>query len=165
MITQVDIARKVGLDVSSVNKILNPRAGPVFRKETIRKVFKIAKDLGYDFNKIKFHHRRKHHRKEVAIGVELRVFKSDGSLHDQGQATIRDLSLSGARVESVQLPTGTLPAGVIRVSLKPIVKTFEEIELQGHVVRFPLSNGVAYGIAIGNLEGSGAKRLAKLLGN
>ncbi len=36
MVTQVEIARRVGLDVSSVNKILNRRTGPVFRKATIR---------------------------------------------------------------------------------------------------------------------------------
>ena len=35
MVTQVEIAHRVGLDVSSVNKILNRRSGPVFRKETI----------------------------------------------------------------------------------------------------------------------------------
>ena len=38
--TQVEIARRVGLDVSSVNKILNRRPGPVFKKSTVDKVFK-----------------------------------------------------------------------------------------------------------------------------
>lgn len=48
MVTQVAIARKIGLDVSSVNKILNRAVGPVFRKETIKLVFKTAKDMGYN---------------------------------------------------------------------------------------------------------------------
>src|SRR5690349_10096479 len=65
MITQVEIARRVGLDVSSVNKILNKRQGPVFRKETIRKVFKIARDMGYDFGRLKYAHRRRFPRKEL----------------------------------------------------------------------------------------------------
>jgi transcriptional regulator with XRE-family HTH domain len=51
MITQVDIAREVGVDVSSVNKILNRVRGPVFRKETIRKVFSVAHERGYNFNR------------------------------------------------------------------------------------------------------------------
>src|SRR6185295_20277173 len=71
MVTQVEIARRVGLDVSSVNKILNKRAGPVFRKETIRKVFRVAKDLGYDFGRLKYAHRRRFPRKELSLGVEL----------------------------------------------------------------------------------------------
>ena len=57
-VTQLEIARRVGLDVSSVNKILNRRAGPVFRKDTIKQVFKVARELGYDFSRLKYHHKR-----------------------------------------------------------------------------------------------------------
>jgi DNA-binding LacI/PurR family transcriptional regulator len=49
--TQHDIARYVGMDVSSVCKILNKRRGPVFRKETIKRVFAAAKALGYSLNR------------------------------------------------------------------------------------------------------------------
>lgn len=48
MVTQAHIAERVGLDVSSVNKILNQVKGPVFRKETIKEVFAVARELGYD---------------------------------------------------------------------------------------------------------------------
>ncbi len=51
MVTQQDIAKTVGLDVSSVNKILNRVPGPVFRKETVKAVFQIAKELGYNFKR------------------------------------------------------------------------------------------------------------------
>lgn len=47
MVTQVEIARRVGLDVSSVNKILNEVPGPVFAKETKKLVFQVAKKMGY----------------------------------------------------------------------------------------------------------------------
>ena len=57
-VTQLEIARRVGLDVSSVNKILNRRPGPVFKKETIKQVFKVARELGYDFTRLKYHHKR-----------------------------------------------------------------------------------------------------------
>jgi DNA-binding LacI/PurR family transcriptional regulator len=43
----MEIARLVGLDVSSVNKILNKTHGSIFRKETIKMVFSKAKELGY----------------------------------------------------------------------------------------------------------------------
>jgi DNA-binding LacI/PurR family transcriptional regulator len=49
--TQVDIAEEVGLDVSSVNKILNEKAGSVFKPATVRKVFAAAKRLGYNFSR------------------------------------------------------------------------------------------------------------------
>lgn len=50
-VTQLQIARQVGLDVSSVNKILNRMPGPVFRKETIQLVFRVARELGYNFHR------------------------------------------------------------------------------------------------------------------
>ncbi len=45
--TQVDIARELNIDVSTVNKILNHARGPVFTKETIRRVLRKAKELDY----------------------------------------------------------------------------------------------------------------------
>lgn len=50
-VTQSDIAERIGLDVSSVNKILNFVEGPVFKKETRALVLKVAKQLGYDFSR------------------------------------------------------------------------------------------------------------------
>ena len=100
-VTQTEIARRVGMDVSSVNKILNRRVGSVFRKETVRKVLKVARELGYDFEKLKFHHRRQHPRKEVAIDAEVAVLMLDGSTYDEGTATIRDLSGSTRRTTRV----------------------------------------------------------------
>ena len=47
MVTQVQIAREVGLDVSSVNKILNRMPGPVFKDCTIKAVRRTARRLGW----------------------------------------------------------------------------------------------------------------------
>jgi hypothetical protein len=47
MVTQSDVARVCGLDVSSVNKILNEVRGPVFKKSTIKAVWQTARRLGY----------------------------------------------------------------------------------------------------------------------
>ena len=51
MSTQSEIAKQIGIDVSSVNKILNRVVGPQFRRETIRQVFSTARRLGYDFGR------------------------------------------------------------------------------------------------------------------
>lgn len=45
--TQVQIADEVGLDVSSVNKILNMVPGPKFHRDTIKAVRAAARRLGY----------------------------------------------------------------------------------------------------------------------
>src|SRR6185503_5353459 len=96
--------RRVGLDVSSVNKILNRRPGPVFKKDTIKQVFKVARELGYDFSRLKYHHKRAQARRPMAIPLELSIYNSDGSLFDKGAAVIKDVSLSGALLTAVVLP-------------------------------------------------------------
>lgn len=162
MVTQVEIARRVGLDVSSVNKILNKRQGPVFRKETIRKVFKIAKDLGYDFGRLKYAHRRRHARKELSLGVELYVYQKDGSLYDQGVATVRDISLGGARICDVALPTGALPITPFTVGLRPMQKPVDDIEIQGHIVRLNVNGAASFGVQFGKMDVAVEKKLRRI---
>lgn len=48
-VTQVDVARRAGLDVSSANKILNGDVGPKFSDKTRDRVLRIARKLGYRF--------------------------------------------------------------------------------------------------------------------
>ncbi len=151
MITQVEIARRAGIDVSSVNKILNRRQGPVFRKETVRKVFRIARQLGYDFSRLKFQHRRRHPRREVSIGTEFYIYHKDGTLYDQGMATIRDISLCGARVSDVTLPLGSIPAEPFAVGLKPMQKPVDGVEIPGRIVRIHPNDSASYGIEFINV--------------
>ena len=162
MITQVEIARRVGLDVSSVNKILNKRQGPVFRKETIRKVFKIARDMGYDFGRLKYAHRRRFPRKEMSLGVELYVYHKDGSLYDQGVATVRDISLGGAKICDVALPTGSLPVTPFSVGIRPMQKPVDDIELQGTIVRLNANGSTSFGVQFGKLDVAAEKKLRRI---
>jgi len=162
MITQVEIARRVGLDVSSVNKILNRRQGPVFRKDTIRKVFKVARDLGYDFGRLKYQHRRRHARTELSVGAEIYIYHKDGSLYDQGVATIRDISLCGARITDVTLPLGTFPVEPFTVGIRPMERPVDDIEIPGTIVRYHLNGLASYGVEFQKLESALEKKLRRV---
>lgn len=162
MVTQVEIARRVGLDVSSVNKILNRRQGPVFRKETIKRVFKVAKDLGYDFGRLKYAHRRRHARKPVSLGAEVYIYHKDGSLYDQGVATIRDISLSGARISDVTLPLGTIPVEPFTIGLRPMQKPVDDIEIPGQIVRIHANGATSYGIQFQKVDAALEKKLRRV---
>ena len=165
MATQVEIAEKLGLDVSSVNKILNRCRGPVFRQETIEKVFRTAQEMGYDFGRIKFRHRRKHSRRSVKMSAEISVYNVDGTLHDQGLATIQDISAGGARITDLSLPMGTLPVDPFTLSIRPLRKSLKSLEIQGKIVRIVQKDGVAFGVLFDGLDADARRRLQKISSN
>src|SRR5687767_8426651 len=164
MITQGEIARRLGLDVSSVNKILNKRAGPVFRKDTIKKVFKVARELGYDFGRLKYTHRRQFERREVAIGAEVIIVTKDGTVYDQGIATIRDISLGGARVSELATPMGSLPTEPFTLTIKPMQKPYDDLELSGHIVRLHMNGATHFGVEFSKLDAAAARKLKRVAG-
>lgn len=164
-ITQVRIAKRLGLDVSSVNKILNRCAGPVFKKETIKKVFQIAKEMGYDFDRIKFRHRRRYPRRDVSVDAQIAIHRADGSLYDQGTATIRDISAGGACLSDITLPQGNIPLEAFTIRVRPAAKTLEEMELPGRVVRLMTDEGVGFGVSFDSIDSAVQRRLLKLSAN
>lgn len=161
MVTQVEIARRVGLDVSSVNKILNRRPGPVFQKETIKKVFRVAKELGYDFGKLKHTHRRRSERRDVVIGAEVILHTKDGAVFDQGVATIRDLSASGARITDLATPMGAIPTESFQVTLRPMQQPLTEVEIPGKIVRIHVNGNTSYGIEFTRLDTDVLRKLRR----
>lgn len=50
-VTQKELANKLKLDVSTVNKILNEVKGPSFKLGTVQKVFRLAEKLKYNFKR------------------------------------------------------------------------------------------------------------------
>jgi len=84
MTTQLQIARRVGLDVSSVNKILNRVEGPIFRKETIKEVLSVARELGYNFDRKNRHYwQRRAERLEALLRKIMPTDKLSESLAQQ----------------------------------------------------------------------------------
>jgi hypothetical protein len=90
MVTQVEIAQHCGLDISSCNKILNKAPGPVFKKETVAMVFRVARQLGY---------RMERPTKGWALAI-LRELFPDGSISDE--AIARDRNLEPRRVREIR---------------------------------------------------------------
>jgi DNA-binding LacI/PurR family transcriptional regulator len=86
--TQVDIAAALGIDTSSVNKILNKVRGSVFRPETIKRVFAKAKELGY---------------------------KQSGASKGQMRRTLEELFPSAQTNISLAVLRGLAPAEVARI--------------------------------------------------
>lgn len=151
-VTQVEIARRVGLDVSSVNKILNQTPGPVFREETIEKVVETAREMGYDFKRIKHRHRRHHPRRAANIPSKILVFRRDGTLYDEGEGTIHDIGPAGASIGGLQLPNGCLPAEPFSVLIRPRRGPLKFLELRGRVARIVVGEEMVLGLNFSDLD-------------
>jgi transcriptional regulator with XRE-family HTH domain len=160
MATQQDIAKRVGIDISSVNKILNHRPGATFRKETVRKVFKIARELGYDLTKLRHRHHREHARKDVSLPLEVSIYLEDGSLFDRGRGTLRNVSLSGAVLSGIVLPQQSVPLRSHRIGIRITDGPLADTEFLGRPIRFIQVDG-GIGLAIEFVEK--AERIIKQL--
>jgi len=155
--TQVEIARRVGLDVSSVNKILNRRRGPVFKQTTVDLVFRVAKQLGYSLERLKRSHGRAHERRKADFLAKLSLHGKDGSRFDQGTCSVSDIAACGASLEDVELPKGKLPVEPFTIRLEMTGKGKELVEVRGRVVRLrhdgkSLRLGIAFQDVDPNLE-------------
>ena len=165
MVTQADIARRVGIDVSSVNKILNGRKDAVFKKETVRKVFKVAREMGYDLGRVKYRHGRREPRKELSMPLEISIYRIDGTLYDRGSAMARNVSLSGALLSAMVLPHQNLPLIPHTIGIRLLDGPFKDVEIMGRSVR--ISGGREdLNLAVEFLETQDAKikQLRKVLG-
>lgn len=159
MATQAEIARRARTDISTVNKILNGFEKP-FRKDTVERVLAAARTLGYDFSKLKYQHRRRHPRKQVELPLELKVYTATGGLHDRGRALLRDFSLCGALVSSLQLRRRTIPLGPCSMSIRPFRGPHKNLEILGRPVRIVHApEGTNLAIEFFEFEELKAKRL------
>jgi transcriptional regulator with XRE-family HTH domain len=161
--TQGQIARRLCLDVSTVNKILNRRSGPVFKKETIKRVFKVAKDLGYDFGRLKYQHRRKYPRRSIAIPIELSIYLEGGKLYDRGTGLLQEVSLSGAKLSAVVLPGRAIPIVSHSIGIRIPDGPLKDVEILGHAVRlYPGEGAVGFAVEFLTTEESKAEQLLAL---
>ena len=147
MVTQREIARRLGIDVSSVNKILNRRKGAKFKPETVKRVMKTAERLGFNFGRLKFDHSRRHLRQEVRSHAEVEVILSNGSVFARGTATIVDISLGGALLSDLKLEGMKLPTGPFWIALRPKAGKGLGPELRGQIVRINRGKTHGYGVA------------------
>jgi hypothetical protein len=160
--TQTDIARKCGLDVSSVNKILRKTGGPKFSETTVRKVFRAARELGYNFERLKFAHHRDHPRLEVNRSVQMSIYRPDGSVFSSGQATIREVSLSGAILKGVILSKQVIPIAPHTIGIVFELGPAERLEVRGFPVRF-FQDGESLGLSVKFVNADGVKKWMKMI--
>lgn len=162
-VTQVEIARRLGLDVSSVNKILHGVPGLKWKDETVQAVFDCARELAYDLDKIKFRHNREYPRVPVNLPATVEIELPDKVVVDRGTARIRNLSLGGARLTEMKLEKDSIPIEPFFVAIRPKGIVLKD-PLMARIVRIEMNGRVEFGVNFQNVDASMAKTIRKLIG-
>lgn len=134
--TQHDIARRVGVDQGSVSRILNKNTRDSFAPETVAKVFKIARELGYLHPALVSSNRRESPRKRVNVPARLRVVIGANTVFDEGSVEITELSQSGCTLRSFRTKKGVLPLDRFRFDVEVGDGRLKDFATRCRLIRF-----------------------------
>ena len=102
-VTQEDLARYCKIDQGSVSRILNKDTRDSFSRETVDRVFKAARELGYLHPALISSNRRESQRKKITVEADISVVKvADGQVILTGQAEVDEISASGLLLRQVR---------------------------------------------------------------
>jgi transcriptional regulator with XRE-family HTH domain len=108
-VSQKDIADYLGLDRTTVTKILNRDPKYSASEATKEKVFWAAEKLGYDFTIIRRPFKREYGRTQIDAACEIVILLEDGEEFDRGKATARNIGVGGALLTEIVLKKMVLP--------------------------------------------------------
>lgn len=108
-VNQQAIADFLGLDRTTVTKILNRDPKYSASEATKERVFRAAEILGYDFTTIRRPFKREYGRIELNMPAEMTITLEDGTIFDAGTAVVKNLSVGGALLKEIKLPKQVLP--------------------------------------------------------
>ena len=133
-VSQQDVADYLGLDRTTITKILNRDPKYSASEETKKKVFAAAERLGYDFAKIRRPYKREYPRAAINSPALAVIVLDGGEEFDSGDCTVANISPGGALLTDLRFPRGVLPLSgfVIRLrmdSLSQLEELFGECEV------------------------------------
>ena len=108
-ITQEDIARTCKIDQGSVSRILNEDTRDSFAEETVQKVFKVARELGYLHPSLITSNRRESSRRKAEVTGRVQVMIGTNTVYDEGEIDIDEISMSGMLLRNFRTKKKTLP--------------------------------------------------------
>lgn len=156
------IAKKLGLERSTVTKVLGQDRKCHFNPKTIQRIFKTAKRLGYDFSRMIRVKRREFDRKPANLKARIRLCLKNNDHFDSGHAVIENISPTGALLKKVSLPKRTLPLDPFTVDLTILQGRLKGVQAKGEVVRFAGSHNM--GMRFTEVDKASHKKLAQSVG-
>jgi len=129
-VSQRDIAEYLGIDRSTVTKVLNRDPRYSASEKTRDLIFRTAERLGYDFTAIRRPFKREYGRVDINTRSRIELLNQDGSLFDEGEAVVRNLSIGGALLTGIRTGMMMLPLKPFSIRLS-VMDVPELADLQG----------------------------------
>ncbi len=108
-VSQKHIAEHLGLDRTTVTKILNRDPKYSASEATKEKVFLVAEKLGYDFTTIRRPFKREYGRTPIDAPCEVTIALESGEVFDTGTAIARNIGVGGALLVRLRFTKMVLP--------------------------------------------------------
>ncbi len=108
-VTQEDIAKACRIDQGSVSRILNEDTRDSFAEDTIQKVFKVARELGYLHPSLITSNRRESSRRKAEVRGRVQILIGTNTVYDEGEIDIDEISMSGMLLRNFRTRKKTLP--------------------------------------------------------
>jgi transcriptional regulator with XRE-family HTH domain len=135
-VTQEDIARACKIDQGSVSRILNEDTRDSFAEETIQKVFKIARELGYLHPSLITSNRRESNRRKAELVGKVQIMIGTNTVYDEGDIDIDEISMSGMLLRNFRTRKKTLPMDRFKFQVEVTEGRLKGFKCRCKLVRF-----------------------------
>lgn len=163
-VTQEDIARSCKIDQGSVSRILNKDTRDSFAEETVQKVFKVAREIGYLHPALITSNRRESTRRKAGLPGRVQIIIGTNTIYDEGRVDVDELSMSGMLLRNFRTRKMTFPMDRFKFDVEvesPKVKGFR---CRCKVVRFSENeNEFAIAVRYETLDDENKERLKLFL--
>ena len=146
-ITQEDIANACKIDQGSVSRILNKDTRDSFAPETVDRVFKIARELGYLHPALVTSNRRDSVRKKVGYDARVQIIIGTNTVYDEGAVDVEEVSMTGMLLRNFRTKKQSLPMDRIKLDVEVSSPKAKTLKVRCRVVRF-WDNEHEFGLAV-----------------
>ena len=135
-VTQEDIAKACNIDQGSVSRILNEDTRDSFAEETIDKVFKVARELGYLHPSLITSNRRESNRRKAQVTGRVAILIGTNTVFDEGDVDVDEISMSGMLLRNFRTKKRTLPMDRFKFLVEVGEGKLKGLKLRCKLVRF-----------------------------
>ncbi len=163
-VTQETIAKACDLDQGSVSRILNKDTRDSFAEETVRQVFKVAREIGYLHPALVTTNRRESVRKKTSLEGKVSIIIGTNTVYDSGLVAIDEVSMSGMLLHEFRTEKNSLPMDRFKLDVEVTGPKLKGVKCRCKLVRFSDNeNEFALAVKFESMDEASKEKLLKFV--